>query len=492
MHSFNKPSRNNACPCGSGTKYKKCCYGKVNWGRIFQERGDWKSHLSVRGRNIHFINRLTEILEIDHKIAGNIEEYKKKFTGKAVREIHEALMEIWPPDSDLFSLLSRLDADVSGLYIGDYDITYISRGIVRHSIYANKILVVDPFIYPLSVRDDYNPILNPTQHRAQTLKNVNFWFALLPWIKADIVNVIRIPTDFDPVLARDSIFRQRMKIGGNPDLEAAANASVESQLKRGSSEQTARRMFLAMPDGLIRQNFLKHELHRAGVSVEEFLAYIRSERLRDPEFLETLDEGEGNSQLHVYSTGASYDIAQLVAGITKSYLVTDIYLKWKEIELDRGSHNAENGLWSPFAKALQEAPLKYLDGVRLEHALRLRSEGRLESLRAFLLRVWKSARTDSPFEVANPRLLAEELRHEVRNAEQEWRKIDDDLIKLVGAELAAGILAAGPLIASGHALFVAAAAVSAGVSTLGASLLRRKGFPDVFPAAFFMKLDNEE
>ena len=70
-------------------------------------------------------------------------------------------MDVWPADVNIEETLRRPPGEVSGLYIGDYGPEYLARGIVRHSIYANKILLIDPFIYPRSVRDEFNPILNP-------------------------------------------------------------------------------------------------------------------------------------------------------------------------------------------------------------------------------------------------------------------------------------------------------------------------------------------
>ena len=156
--------------------------------------------------------------------------------------------------------------------------------------------------------------------------------------------------------------------------------------------------------------------------------------------------------------------------------------------MDRSLNNAESRVWSPFAKALQESPLKFLNNLHLKHALKLRNEGRLESLRSFLLKVWKHARTEEPFDEANARLFAEELREEVSFAKEEWDKIDQDLIKIVGGETGAGLLAAGPLIAAGHGLFVGAAAAAVGAATLAALYKRRRHFPDRFPAAFFMNI----
>jgi AraC-like DNA-binding protein len=492
MRREQKIGRNDMCPCGSGVKYKRCCEGKIRWEEIFRSGADSRKHLSTRGRNIYFINRVSEILQLEANRIGCLEDYKASFTADAVRQIHEAVMEAWPPELDIVTALERNAAEVSGLYIGDYDLEYISRGIVRHSIYANKILVVDPFVYPTSVRDEYNPIIEPEQYRAQTLKNINFWFSLSPWIDAGILEIIRTPADFDRKLNWESLKRQKEKFERSPELTKALELSVEELTNRHGTKHAFQQLLLAAPDSYLERMIKELGLEKDGYTAKDFLKHIQAERDRDPDFLEPLGLGPESAQLHMFSSGTSYDIAQLTASITRSYLVTDLYVKWREIELDRESHNVESRLWSPFAKALQESPLKYFNSIRLEHALKLRNEGRLESLRRFFLRVWKTARTEGPFDRVNAQLLAEELREEIQKARDEWKQIDRDLVKIVGAELGAGLLAAGPLIASGHGAFVAAAAVAVGATTLAASTGQRKRFPDRFPAAFFMQIENEE
>ncbi len=491
MAKNSKIGRNEICPCGTGKKFKQCCYSKVDWNEIFRSGKDWRPYLSIRGRNLHFINRIGEILQLDAHTVQSLSDYKKGFTEKAVREIHEAIFEVWAPNSDITNILHSTSDDVSGLYIGDYDIEYISRGIVRHSIYANKILVVDPFIYPSSVRDEYNPIIEPAQYRTQTLKNVNFWLTLLPWIESGLIEVIRTPADFDHRLNWESMQRQKRKLEETAELKEASERSVEEMKERHMEKQTQTHLLLSAPDSYIEGLIKKLGLEQDGYTAKDFLKYVNKQRERDPNFLEPVGPGS-DGQLHVMSTGASYDIAQLTASITKSYLVTDIYYKWREIEIDRSKNNAENRVWSPFAKAFQESPLKFLNNLKLEHALQLRTEGRLESLRSFLLKVWKQARTEEPFDETNARLFAEELRDEVSLAKEEWDKIDQDLIKIVGGEAGAGLLAAGPLIAAGHGLFVGAAAAAVGAATLAASYKRRKHFPDRFPAAFFMNIEKTQ
>jgi hypothetical protein len=152
----------------------------------------------------------------------------------------------------------------------------------------------------------------------------------------------------------------------------------------------------------------------------------------------------------------------------------------------------ENKTWSPFAKAIQNANLRYLNSLHLDHALTLRKEGRLENLRTFLRRIWKDACTGDPFDGTNAQLLAEELQEKVQEAEEEWREIDRDLIKIVGAELITSMLAAGPLIASGHGDFLAAAVMILGGANLWVRTSKLCSFPNRFPAAFFMKIGNDK
>lgn len=457
-----------------------------------QKGHDYRPFLSVRGRNLQFAGRIADALQFGTLgKARSLKDYKGAFTGEAVRKIHEALMDLWPRDMDIVGALGRQEADVSGLYIGDYGPEYLTRAIVRHSIYANRILLIDPFVYPASVRDEYNPLVNPEQYRAQTLKNVNFWFALLPWIEAGIVALIRPPSDFNPRLNWAIMEAQTKKFEENEELKKASNESVDELRSRHTHKLAHRQLLLGAPDSYLRAKFEELDLGKNGLTVDDFLKSIQEEREQDPDFLEPMGP-KSEAQLYMMSSGASYPSAAMTANITGSYLFTDLHVRWREIELDRESHSAENKIWAPFAKALQNASLRYLNNLRLEHALTLRKEGRLESLRGFLGKVWKEASTDNQFDDKNAILLAEELTERIRAAEQEWKEIDRDLLKIVGGTAVGGLLAAGPLIAAGHGAFLAAAVGVAGAVPLVSSTLKRRSFPDRFPAAFFMKVEEND
>ena len=486
-----KFGRNNLCPCGSGKKFKQCCKGKIDWDAKVRAGAASISDLSIQGRNLYFLTRLVDILQLDSLDSAEHTEasgYKNAFTADAVKAIHEAVVEIWPLTTDIQRILAPVADDVSSLYIGDYDPNFLARAIVRQSVYAGKILIVDPFIYPPSVRDEYNPILNPDQFRQQTLKNTNLWFSLMPWILAGIVEIIRTPGDFDWKLNLESLERQQKKFDQDPRLKKSLEISVEEFSKRHMNPIAFEELLLGAPDSYLKQIFDAQGWGQKGESFDDFLADVQRRRNENINFLAPLSMGPNSRRITVLSSGASYDMAKIIAGITRSYLVTDLHSRWVEIEIDRGNQNPETKVWSPFSKAFQETPLHFLNGISLSHALQLRSEGRLESLRNFLHRVWKKARMTEQFDSANALELAEELKHEIAIANEEWKKIDKDLIKTIKKELRIGAFAAGPLIATGHGSFLAAGTAIAGTFALIDSTMSRRNFPDRYPAAFFMNI----
>lgn len=272
-------------------------------------------------------------------------------------------------------------------------------------------------------------------------------------------------------------------------LQAAADETTR-ELSERYEEESIRQSLLAAPNSYLVRLFQQSELVEEGVSAAEFIDYIERRREQDPDFLGPLGPGGLPAQLHTISSGASYEIGSLTAKLSGSYLITDTYSRWKEIELDREEHGARNQEWEPFVKAFQEVELRCLNSLSLEHALILRKDEHLESLRVFLRRVWKAAASGESFERSNAQLLGDELKDEMRRAEEEWKAIDRKLLKWFGSKLTAGFLAAGPLVASGYGVFLAAAFAVAGAANLGVTGSERKAFQTKFPAAFFLRLEQ--
>jgi hypothetical protein len=104
----------------AGLARNSCCRGIVDWTHILRSRHDQRPSMSVRGRNLLFATAIVDALGLDPSAKRPpLAEYKKAFTAQAVRKIYEAIIEIWPPETNIEPLLEKSGADVSGLYIGD-------------------------------------------------------------------------------------------------------------------------------------------------------------------------------------------------------------------------------------------------------------------------------------------------------------------------------------------------------------------------------------
>jgi hypothetical protein len=312
----------------------------------------------------------------------------------------------------------------------------------------------------------------------------------LPWIDAGIVEFIRTPADFDRRLNFDAMMRAE-QLRTVPEIQAAIAATTEDLHSRHFKSQALHLALLSMPDSQIKRIFRELDLSSDKFTEADFIVYINSLRENNPDFLEPLGDGSNAEQLHIIFSGGTYEMAQLSAQIARSYLFTDLRAKWAMIEHDGEHHGAENRVWAPFAKAVQNTKLHYLNNLRLDHALMLRKENRLDGVRSLLTRVWERARSDEPFDEQSAIHLANNLTVAVDEAEAEWRQIQKDIVKYGGGGLAAGTVPAGAAIASGHALWVAAATII-GTATMAVwSKIQKRAYLKKHPAAFFMDLRAE-
>ena len=347
-----KFGRNDNCPCQSGEKYKYCCLGDVDWDSIYQEN-DFESYaknLSIRGKNIVFYERIIDALQIDNEEKLTVGKIKKACTPEAVRKIHTSVMRIWPSFDDLIRILKLEAEEMNGLYIGNYNPHAIERGIVRHSLYSNKILLVDPFINPKMYRKEYNPLVHPENFIETTLKNIRIWFTLMPWVYEGIVSFIRTPSDFNVKLVNAFNQKELKKLQDHPELKEELE---KTDIPNDSSEEMKEYTMLSYPDSVLIERYIKRHPEVSDEEISAFLSHIEYRREEHPFFVEHLDEDMNQSRepLILFTAGANFEESKVIASFTNSYFITDIRFRWKEIEFDRESLATKPEYWSSFAKA---------------------------------------------------------------------------------------------------------------------------------------------
>jgi hypothetical protein len=104
-------------------------------------------------------------------------------------------------------------------------------------------------------------------------------------------------------------------------------------------------------------------------------------------------------------------------------------------------------------------------------------------MRLFLRKVWSDTREAENFAEENAIALASELDDKIREAEVEYKKIDQELLQWAGAGLST-------FLATGTVGFVPAASAALLTSALGLSRSQsqRRSFETRFPAGFFLDM----
>lgn len=479
-----KIGRNDYCPCGSGKKYKACCLGKRDWETILS-RPDFAMHLSLRGKNMFFLSAVAELLGIDPN-DGAIDwaSVKNRISEDHVHSIHLLLQSLWLNKDDLRrTLLSETDG-LSGLYSGHYTPEAMTSSIARHALYSESILVFDPFIFPGSVRPQYDPVLHPEQYVSHTIKCLYIWFSMAPWIHAGVLKFIRSPTDFDPALRIQSLHEEKDRFARHWELrDLMEKIKANINIRSGEIGWITEYFMLAHPNSVVNEVLTKGGFSQKDIN--EFMRYRERMKKDHPYYTE-----RRQNEIHVTKMGECYGISKRVAEISGSFLVTDNDFRWKMIEIDRRESGVDDSAWEPFSRTISKAPLKILENITLDDCLRLRKDGLLHRMRSFLRRVWAVARIGGDGSRGTAEQFAAELEHEVALAEQEWQRIDTRLLKWFGAETATA-LALTPQIGLANVAWLAASLATAGIANVIGSSVERRTLPKRMPGAFFLGCRNK-
>ncbi|MEI6072394.1 MAG: hypothetical protein WCS31_11425 [Verrucomicrobiae bacterium] len=483
-----KIGRNDSCPCGAHAKYKNCCLGKVDWDTLQCEPLNVAArHMTIRGKNLTFLGSVLRSLNLDETVEkGGLADFKRRVTPDVVEHTFSLIPLLWPDLADFERTVESERQKTTALYTGSYEPFDVFRAVTRLSMYCDRILLVDPFLRPSSVRAEFSPLNHPEQHRATTVKFIYLWMTLWPWIEAGIVSFIRPLHDFIPGLWHEILDIQRKRHEDNPKLRRILDIEVKERMSSlGPLDRGMGEMFLLQhSDEALLDMFRGFGDKQLFKSKDDFLRYIQKRRANHPFYVDRLP-GQ-NAEFHQETSGSCYELAKRMCSLTDSHIVTNMRIRWKEVELDREDAGIDLQGWSPFAKALQNTTFRALDNVPLQAALQLRNENRLESMRLFFRRVWKDCSNPEEFSDANATSLAAELAEQTAIANEQWSNIDRDLLKWLGGT-------GGALVSAGIVGFVPAAGAAAITGAMGLidAQIKRKVFKERFPAGFFLGLNKK-
>src|SRR5262245_33218254 len=99
---MSRTGRNDPCPCSSGKKFKQCHGSPRGVPRPASTLRHSNPH-SLHARNVELLDALRVIFRFNRGVTW--QEVRRTLSADHVREVYRVIRWIWPPNTDLVSLL---------------------------------------------------------------------------------------------------------------------------------------------------------------------------------------------------------------------------------------------------------------------------------------------------------------------------------------------------------------------------------------------------
>jgi len=407
-------------PCGSGKRYKSCCY------RLDREKAQLRHATrgdnppTIKERSVALIQCVREIMSITRHIDWGA--IKENISADHVRAIYGVVSDLWPAETNLETLIPEPDdTQLRALYLGDVRPTDLVRNVFRFSLYSDHIYIIDPFQKPWAISDTYSPLNTPHQWVPDTLKLIHFLLLLEPWIKSDFVTLLPDPGEFDRCLLSDTVQLASDRLRRVPITDEDVDEFAPVR------EEEALRLLWSQPDEVLERKLRHAYPDISDEEVRSELAGAAHIRGRDALAIETRPY-EGDGYLMISRSGANVDMSLYVSQLVGAFPYTASRRKWKELMSAKDKMTETARVWSPLTQAFQQLDFEFMDNVDTYFACNLRSEGRLAGLRTFLSDIWLElvGKSNGNFNSEVTRSFTDRLNYEHRKAQAEWDKIKQD------------------------------------------------------------------
>jgi hypothetical protein len=433
-----------------------------------------RSAQTLQEKNVALLAAATDIFGLNRPW----DKVKDGLSDARIREFYRFVAGLWPVGTDQRHILPPPDASLRALYLGENEPEMMVQNVFRFSLYADQILVVNPFMNPNVLAQDMNPILCPGEWRLQTLRLIYQLAQLAPWIYAGLVILIPDPGDFDRSLRLKTWDLAMKRLDGSKPSEEDIDQSV--------MKARTRRTFLCSPREYLERMTREANPGISDEDVQKLLDEVERDRAADPLLLnDTLDRMPAQNM--VTSLGANLEMGLYICQATGSFPYTNVKFRWREILAAKQDLDATAQTWSPLTNAFQQLTFKFLGKVDSGFACTLRKEGRLEGFRAYLRKLWTTVGGEVDLAKAEPlaRDFRDELTQAYSEAQAEWGAIDRDLLKWAvpafGGALVSGVFS--PVIAGGLAV--------AGLNEIIQAEMKKREFRKKVPMSVFIDLERK-
>lgn len=308
--------RNELCGCGSGRKYKNCCIELPK-----ELRTSW-TELSVRERNLAFCRAIKGILGLD---AGKTWlDVRREITDEQISRIYGFYADLWPRDTDIYSLLPKSDGRFRALYTGILDVRVIGEHAIPMASLFDEFLIESPIVNPNNVKPEFSPIEQPAKYKYQALKDILLMLELEPYIDCGLINLIPDPTIFDLSLMEAMLAMARSR---NAEKKSLRDLEVHKKL---AIEDYLNCTHMLPRDAKIRSlvKDFNAEEEIANRLIDTMHATAEASPLT---MLQPIQPGVGG-QFMQFCMAPNYEMSLFVAQVTGAVIVTDSESRWVELQ----------------------------------------------------------------------------------------------------------------------------------------------------------------
>lgn len=307
--------------------------------------------------------------------------FKNLPSPESVHTIADEIVNYWPKDFKIIP--PNNENKLCLLYWGHRNPSTFINTITRAALYADQILVVNPFVDIMLYHPQDSPLKKPEDWINIYTLNAAFMILLEPWIKSGIISVIENPVCFSVDLLDSTriIAERRMK----KIRKSAFNEFTKEFLEEELIEIAAQ----VIPEH--RQSLLEVIF---GKATQEDIAKLNSSinDILHTDVIRTNIPLSSSTKILKMGSGMNYEQAALNSHLHDAILFSNLETIRKQIMFDT---NEKITPISKIADTISSLQFQFLNNVKPEFVIQMRQEGKLSQFRAFLLNFILSHANDS-------------------------------------------------------------------------------------------------
>ncbi len=367
------------------------------------------------------------------------------------------------------------------LYRGTPDANILLNIIIRHTLYVDQILIVDPFL-TLNFNGPRGVLNKPEIWVSGLINQALCLCALEDWIELGLLLIFPNVFYYHP---------ERLKIPESLQITDKQSKASEEKLIRNMllGESPENRNSLLDVIARMEKNITDNERAQLLEDVDRY-EHENPIRFKLPSnyFRKHFAKSETFSEVHISSSGGLPIIhAPEIATETGSFLIFEHQFEYEILcgNMEQGDKKIDS--LQQLSLAFQNLDFPFLHNVPSKKALELREQGYLLSFRIYLRDCWQVITTTNDQQLLDTKIaeFRERLTSEYKILENDWRQIRKDLFT---SAVITGAVTGLTVVASGSILLGVVSTLASTTATPASQSIKDLRQTNQKPLAVFLKL----